>query len=78
VVVDVVVVLIGGRLAAGFLAPVVPTVLTPVFVGVGLRLGHLLLVGAPMRLLVRDLELRVTAREAEGQNPEDEKQSCAA
>jgi hypothetical protein len=72
VVVDVVVVLIGGRLATSLLTPVVPTVLTPVFVGVGLLLVHLLLVSAPMRLLVRDLQLRVTAREAEGQNPEEE------
>jgi hypothetical protein len=72
VVVDVIIVLIGGRLAAGLLAPVVPTVLTPVFVGVGLLAVYLLLVGAPMRLLVRDLELRVAAREAESQNPEEE------
>jgi len=78
VVVEVVVVSVGRRLAAGLLALVVPAVLTPVFVGIGFLAVHLLFMLPSIRLLVRDLELRVTAREAEGQSPKDEKQSCAA
>jgi hypothetical protein len=76
-VVDVVVVVVGRRLVAGLLPAIVPAVLPPILVGVGL-LVYLLLMGAPMLLLLRDLELRVTAREAEGQPPEKEQQSRVA
>lgn len=45
-------------------------------IGVGFLLVHLLFVGPLMGLVlfVRDLELRVTAREAEGQSAKNEKQ----
>ena len=68
---------VGDRTLVGT-ATVLPTVLTPVFVGVGLLAVHLFRVSVPVGRFVRDLELRVAARKSEGQNAKDEKQSCVA
>jgi hypothetical protein len=69
---------IGDRTPLVGTATVLPAVLTPVFVGVGLLAVHLFRVSVPVGRFVRDLELRVAARKSEGQDAKDEKQSCVA